>query len=103
MTDAPVIVARFGHRHQAELARGFLEDAGIPSVLTVDDGGGAFGAPLTFTPASFATLRVRPEDAERAREILEETGVLEEEDEEEDEGEDGDANEGEDAGEGDPA
>lgn len=74
-----MVLARFAHRHQAELARGYLKDAGIPSVLTVDDGGGAFGAPLTFTLASFATVRVRPEDVERAREVLEDAGLLEQE------------------------
>lgn len=94
MTDAPVVVARFLHRHQAELARGFLEDAGIPSVLTVDDGGGAFGAPLTFTPASFATVRVRPEDGQRAREVLEEAGLLDEDGDEDGEAEDTGGSEG---------
>ena len=74
-----MVLARFAHRHQAELARGFLSDAGIASVLTVDDGGGAFGAPLTFSPGSFATVRVRQEDVERAREVLADAGVLEEE------------------------
>lgn len=73
-----MVVATFHHRHEAELARGYLADAGIESVLSVDDGGGAFGMPLTFTLSSFATVRVREEDAERAREVLERAGILEE-------------------------
>lgn len=79
MSPDTVVLTRFAHRHEAELARGYLEDAGIPSALTVDDGGGAFGAPLTFTAGSFATVRVRPEDVERAREVLEAAGLLDEE------------------------
>lgn len=76
--DEPVVVARFHHRHQAELARGFLADADIPATLTADDGGGAFGAPLTFSQGSFATLRVRPRDREAAERVLRDAGVLEE-------------------------
>lgn len=73
-----VVVARFHHRHEAELARGFLSDAEIPAALSVDDGGGAFGAPLTFSEGSFATLRVRPGDREAAERVLRDAGVLEE-------------------------
>lgn len=78
MSAPSVVLATFHHRHEAELARGYLEDAGIASALTVDDGGGAFGVPLTFSAGSFASVRVRPEDAERAREVLERAGILEE-------------------------
>lgn len=76
MSPDTVVVATYLNRHEAELARGYLEDAGIGSVLTVDDGGGAFGAPLTFALSSFATVRVRAEDAEPAREVLEAAGLL---------------------------
>ncbi|MHC4067449.1 MAG: hypothetical protein ACYSUI_23505, partial [Planctomycetota bacterium] len=38
----PVPVARFGSRHDAEMALGYLKDAGIEAALLVDDAGGAF-------------------------------------------------------------
>lgn len=69
-----VVVATFPHRHQAELARGFLSDAGLPAAVTADDGGGAFGAPLTFSRRSFATVRVNAGDAPEARRLLREAG-----------------------------
>lgn len=72
--DHAVLVARFNFRPEAEVARGFLEEADISSVLQVDDGGGAFGAPLTFTLESFAGLLVLEEDAEKARQVLLEAG-----------------------------
>lgn len=75
--DETVVVATFQHRHQAEMARGYLEHEDIPSVVTADDGGGAFGMPLTFSPGSFATVRVRAEEADRARAVLEDAGLLE--------------------------
>jgi hypothetical protein len=59
-----VVVARFSYRHAGEFARGFLEGAGIPSHLAVDDAGGY----VTFS--NVATLMVRSEDAEEAREVL---------------------------------
>ena len=74
-----VIVATFQHRHQAEAARGYLENRDIPTVVTVDDLGGALGTPLTFSLESFATVRVRREDADRAREVLSDAGLLESE------------------------
>lgn len=69
-----MVVATFPHRHQAELARGFLADAGLPTAVTADDGGGAFGAPLTFSRRSFATVRVKAGDAPEARRLLREAG-----------------------------
>ena len=78
MTDeSTVVVATFNRRHEAELARGFLSDAGIEAAVSADDGGGAFGVPLTFSPSSFATVSVRSEDADAAREVLREAGFLE--------------------------
>lgn len=70
-------LARFNHRHQAEIARGYLEDAGIPAALSADDGGGAFGMPIATGGGGFPTLFVREDQLERAREILEETGMME--------------------------
>ena len=72
-----VVVGRYAHRHEAELARGFLEEAGIRAAVTADDGGGSFGVPLAYSRASFATVRVRREDAERAREVLRSAGMTE--------------------------
>ena len=69
-----VAIARFNFRHEAEIAQGFLESEGIESFVRADDGGGAFGAPLTFSMDSFAELFVAAENAERAREIIEEAG-----------------------------
>lgn len=70
-------MATFAHRHEADMARGYLEDAGIRAISTADDGGGAFGVPLTFSAESFATVRVRREDADRARRVLADAGMLE--------------------------
>lgn len=75
-SDRTVVVATFGHRHQAEMARGYLEDAGIPAAVSADDGGGAFGAPLTFSEGSFATVAVLEDDAGVAERILREGGFL---------------------------
>lgn len=69
-----VRLARFRSRHEAELARGYLEDAGIPAVLSADDGGGSFGLPVPAGVSGFATLHVREPDLERAREVLGEAG-----------------------------
>ena len=63
MTDL-VVVARLTYRHEGEFARGLLEDAGIPSHLSVDDAGGH----VTFS--NVALLVVREEDVEQAREVL---------------------------------
>jgi len=69
-------VARFNRRYEAETAQGFLTDAGIESMISADDAGGAdLGLSLTST----AKLLVRSEDEDRAREVLMEAGVLEEE------------------------
>lgn len=69
-----IAVARFNHRHEAEIAHGFLEDAGITAIVRADDGGGAFGAPLTFNLGSFAEVFVASEDVDQARQILSDAG-----------------------------
>ncbi len=66
-----VVVARFGYRHEAELAHGFLEDAGVPAALFVDDAGGAELGMAFSNPAEVA---VAPEHAEQAREVLRAAG-----------------------------
>ncbi len=68
-----VVVAQFGFRHEAEMAKSYLDDAGIPSVLSVDDSGGAF-AGISF-PAP-ARIRVRQDDVVRAQKVLEQAGML---------------------------
>lgn len=78
MSERTVVVATFNRRHEAEMARGFLVEAGIDAAVAADDGGGAFGVPLTFSPSSFATVTVRAEDEEEARRVLEDAGFLEE-------------------------
>lgn len=78
MSGRTVVVATFNRRHEAEMARGFLVEAGIDAAVAADDGGGAFGVPLTFSPSSFATVTVRAEDEEEARRVLEDAGFLEE-------------------------
>lgn len=76
MSSETVVVATFLYRHEAEFARGFLTDAGIPAVVSADDGGGVFGAPLTFFRNSFAQVAVRREDEDEARRVLQDAGLL---------------------------
>ena len=64
-------LARYAYRHEAEIAAGFLEDAGIQAMVQVDDAGGYdFG--LAF--ARPARLLVPRADLEKAREVLADTG-----------------------------
>jgi hypothetical protein len=62
---APVEVGRYRWRHEAEIARGLLDDAGIRSTVVADDIGG------TYAGIAPARLLVAPEDAARARAVLE--------------------------------
>lgn len=67
------IVASFSRRYQAEMAQGYLNDAGIESMISADDAGGTdLGLGLTRT----AHVIVRTEDEGRARKVLEDAGVL---------------------------
>ena len=59
-----VAVGHYAYRHEAEFAAGFLEEAGIPYRMQVDDP--ALGMPLSAS----ATIWVRAMDEERAREAL---------------------------------
>ena len=68
------IVARFHYRHEAELARGYLESAGVDSALLIDDAGG-MDVGLAFV--NLARLVVRDEDKQRARGVLVDAGMLE--------------------------
>ena len=76
MASEPVVVARFHYRHQAELAYGFLQDAGIEAALFIDDAGG-MEVGLAF--ANPARLMVHPDRVEEARDILTSAGILEDE------------------------
>lgn len=69
-----VPVATFNRRYQADFARGFLEDAGIDSILSADDAGGA-DIGLSFSRQ--VRLLVRPEERSRAEEVLRDAGVFE--------------------------
>jgi hypothetical protein len=68
------IVARFHYRHQAELAYGYLESAGVEAALLVDDAGGMDVGLAFVNPARIV---VRAEDEERARGVLIDAGMLE--------------------------
>jgi hypothetical protein len=61
-----VAVAEFRYRHEAEFAAGFLDDAGIPYRLQIDDAGGDLG----LTLGRPAVVWVRAIDADAAREVL---------------------------------
>lgn len=67
-------VASFNRRYEAETAQGFLTDAGIESMISADDAG---GADLGLSLTRVARLLVRTEDEERARTVLEDAGVIE--------------------------
>ena len=68
------VVATFAYRHEAEMARGYLEDAGIPVVMVAGD---AAGIELGFAAPYRARIAVRKEDAEEAREVLVDAGYQE--------------------------
>ena len=67
------VVARFHYRHEAELAHGYLEDAGVPTALFIDDAGG-MDVGLAFVNPARVVVRV--EDEKRAREVLTDVGML---------------------------
>ena len=69
-----MIVARFHYRHEAELARGYLETAGVESALLIDDAGGMDVGMAFVNPAR---LVVRVEDESRARGVLIDVGMSE--------------------------
>lgn len=73
MASEPVVVARFHYRHEAELAYGYLQDAGIEAGLFIDDAGG-MEVGLAFSNP--ARLLVHPEQEEEARTALERAGIL---------------------------
>lgn len=62
-----VRIAEYRYRHEAEFAAGFLEDAGIPYRLQLDDAG---GADLGLSMLHPSAIWVRSVDAGIARELL---------------------------------
>jgi hypothetical protein len=77
------VVARFHYRHEAELAHGYLEDAGVATALFIDDAGG-MDVGLAFVNPARVVVRV--EDEERALKVLADVGMLNEGGEAADEG-----------------
>ena len=67
-------LARFDHHWEAELAQGYLEDAGLPSRLASDN---LAGGHTYMGSVSGASLFVAPEQLNEARGILVAAGVLE--------------------------
>jgi hypothetical protein len=61
---APVEVARYRWRYEAEMALGILEDEGIPGAVLADDVGRAYAG------MGEARVVVPPAHAERARAVL---------------------------------
>ena len=61
---APVEVARYRWRHEAEMALGILEDEGIPGAVLADDVGGLYPG------IGNARLIVPAEHADRARVVI---------------------------------
>ena len=82
-----VVVATYGYRHEAEFAAGFLDDAGIPYRLQIDD------PALGISMSTSAKIWVAAMDERRARAILQQELAVEPEDGEEWEGEDGEVGE----------
>jgi hypothetical protein len=73
MEKDTTVVAEFAHRYEAELARGYLQDAAIPSIVTMDDAS-ALDTGMTFPRG--ARLLVRNEDAARALEVLRQANII---------------------------
>ena len=63
-----VVVRSYGSRVEAELAKGALEDAGIPAMTQADTAGG-MREHLAWSGAGFRVL-VREEDVDAARDVL---------------------------------
>jgi hypothetical protein len=63
-----VVVQAYGSRPEADLAKGALEDAGIPAMIQADTVGG-MREHLAWAGAGFQIL-VREEDATLARDVL---------------------------------
>lgn len=75
MIDRPesdvTVIARFHYRHEAELAMGYLETAGIRAAVFMDDAGGSQVGMAFVTPGK---LVVGADDRREALEILDSAG-----------------------------
>ena len=67
MNNDTAVLATFTSRHMGEVAKGYLEDAGVPAALFTDDAGG-MEPPLTFIRP--ARLVVPTQHVSRARAVL---------------------------------
>lgn len=63
------IVGTYLYRYQAEMAKGLLDEEGIPAIIQLDDVSGLHPQ-LNFTNNRIR-LKVRSDDAERARSVIE--------------------------------
>jgi hypothetical protein len=63
-----VVVQSYGNRPDADLAKGALEDTGIPAMIQADTAGG-MREHLAWSGAGFRVL-VREEDLAAARDVL---------------------------------
>ena len=63
-----IVVQTYGSRPEADLAKGALEDAGIPAMIQADTAGG-MREHLAWSGAGFRVL-VREEDTTVARDVL---------------------------------
>ncbi|HUF50359.1 MAG TPA: DUF2007 domain-containing protein [Longimicrobiales bacterium] len=61
-----VMVAAYRYRHEGEFARARLESAGIPCVLTADDGGGMRPEIMSANPVRIYVTADRAEEAAAA-------------------------------------
>ena len=68
-----VCVRTFIHRHEADLAQSILQANGIPGMISAQDQGGL--APHLLTGSGGVQLIVRAEDADAARQVLDDDPV----------------------------
>ncbi len=73
MPSETAVVGRFPYRHEAEIAAGYLNDAGIVAAVFADDGGGSEPALGWVRPAR---LTVRTDQEAEALELLRELGII---------------------------
>lgn len=67
MNNDTTVLATFTSRHMGEVAKGYLEDAGVPAALFTDDAGG-MEPPLTFIRP--ARLVVPTRFVSQARDVM---------------------------------
>lgn len=67
MNNDTAVLATFTSRHMGEVAKGHLEEAGVPAALLSDDAGG-MEPPLTFIRP--ARLIVANQHMSQARDVL---------------------------------